>query len=121
MYPNTVIKIGSQVLLPIADHYRFVIHDVLPERGFKFKFGVRDRIIDYVISKAKHLEVRFKQFPDLSFNLNPIQWKALGKRQKQNGIFKNQPITFYCFFVDYKWDLTQKKHKQNENQGYLFA
>ena len=121
MIPNTIIKIGNQPLLPIGNHYRFRIYKTMPERGFKFKFGIREKIIDYVISKGKHLEVVFQEFPDIILNENPIRWKALGKRQKQVGLWKDNPFWIYWFYIDFYGNLTKKQNKQNENQGYLFA
>lgn len=37
---DNVLKIGSQELVPIGEGYRFVIQDVMPETGYKFKFGM---------------------------------------------------------------------------------
>jgi len=121
MLSNTIIKIGNQPLLPIADHYRFRIYKTMPERGFKFKFGIREKIIDYVISKGKHLEVVFPEFPSIILNENPIRWKALGKRQKQVGLWKDNPFWLYWYYVDFKGDLTQKKNKNIEGQKTLFV
>ena len=114
---DTVVKIGSQELIPIGEHYRFVIEEVLPHKGFKFKFSIRDKIIDLVVSKGKRLEVRFKEFPDLSFNLNPIEWLTLGKKKKEIKLFKNFPMILFYYFVGFNNELAKKPNPNG--QGLL--
>jgi hypothetical protein len=116
---DNIIKVGSQELVPIADYYRFVLQEVMPEKGFKFKFGIRDRVIDECLKRFKRLEVRFSEFPDLSFNLNPLEWQNLGEVKKQIGLFKNDPMKFYWFFVGFNNQLVPAREKQSVGQGVL--
>jgi len=118
-WPNpTLIQIGSQTLADIGDRLRFVIHDILPVRGFYGQFGIRDRIIEEAIKRAKPLEVLFEQREDWSILQNPIAWKAMGKVKKQVGYYKDRPMTFYWYFLDKYGRLT--KEKQQQEQEVLF-
>lgn len=119
MIPDTLLRIGSQELIPMEDCYRFVIQEVLPQKGYKFVFGIRKRIIDEMISRATRLEVIFTEFPEISFKLNPLDWKAKGKLKKEVKLFKSQPMSIYHYFVAFNGELTREK--QPEGQEVLFA
>ena len=111
---DTVLMIGSQQLLPVGNGYRFVIREVMPEKGFKFKFGIRDRILDEMIKRGKRLSVSFSDHPDLEIDMNPIEWRNKGEKKLQNGLFKNNPMKFYWYFVDFNGNLTNKKEAQGQ-------
>src|SRR3990167_8094211 len=112
--PNTVLRIGNQELIPMGYHYRFSIRRTMPERGFKFKFGIRERILDEMIERGTNLEVVFPEFPKIKFNENPAKLKEIGKRQKQVGFWKDNPFWHYWFFVDFKGDLARRQYKNAE-------
>lgn len=69
---DTVLRIGSQDLVPFGDSYRFVIQEVMPHKDFMFKFSVRDRILKEVLNRGKRLEVTFKEFPTLALRTTPF-------------------------------------------------
>jgi len=116
---DSVIRIGSQEIIPLGDYLRFVIDKVLPCPGFKFRFGIRKRIIDEVTKRGKRLEVRFNEFPDISFNLNPIQWLNLGELKKEVKLFKNSPMQIYYFYVGFNGELVTKRQLQPVGQEVL--
>lgn len=114
MIPDHILEIGSQQLIPMNDCYRFVIREVLPQKGYKFVFGIRKRIIDEMITRATRLEVIFTQFPEIVFKFNPIEWKAKGKLKKEVKLFKATPMPIYWYYVAFNGELT--KEKQPEGQ-----
>jgi len=114
------IEIGRQQLKVIDNVVYFQIKEVLRERGYWFKFGIRDKIIDYCVKHAKHLEASFKEFPELKFNKNPIMWLNLGQKKKQVGLFPTDPMFFYWYFVNTAGVLVKKKHKEAAEQATLF-
>ncbi len=115
MYPNpTIIKIGGQELYEIGDRLRFTIKEILPCRGFAGQFGIRDKIIEEAIVRALPLEVMFAEKPDWHIQMNPIRFKAMGKKKKQVGYYENRPMVFYWFYLNSRGEVT--KEKQNEGQ-----
>ena len=114
MLPDTILRIGSQELIPLDDCYRFVIHEVLPQRGYKFGFGIRKRIIDEMITRATRLEVIFTEFPDISFKLNPLDWLARGKLKKEIKLFKNHPMKLMFYWVAFNGELTRKRQPEGQ-------
>ena len=115
---DSILRIGSQDLIPIGDHYRFVIKEIMPEKGFKFKFGIRDRIIKEMTKRGKRLAVRFSDAPELEINMNHIDWFNKKDVKKQKGMFKD-PMTFYWYYVDFNGNLVNKREKQPEGQQVL--
>ncbi len=111
---DSILKIGSQELIPIGEHYRFSIKDVMPHTGYKFKFGLRDRVIKTMVERGKRLEVVFADHPDISFNMNPIEWLNKGEQKKQVGLFKNDPMTFYWYYVDFNGRIANRKEAKDQ-------
>lgn len=114
MLPDTILRIGSQELIPLDDCYRFVIHEVLPQKGYKFVFGIRKRIIDEMIKRATRLEVIFTQFPEITFKLNPIEWLAKGKLKKEIKLFKDSPMKIMWYYVAFNGELTRKRQPEGQ-------
>jgi len=119
MIPNTVLKIGSQELIPLGNRYRFSIHEVLPHTGCKFKFSIRKKIIDEMFNRATRLEVVFPEFPDIQINMNPVEWKNKGELKSEVKLFKERPMPVYYFYVDYKGELTTKPVREVAGQLQL--
>lgn len=113
-----IIKVGNQELYDIGDRLRFNIKEILPIRGFSGQFGLRDKIIEEAIARAKPLEVVFTERPEWTILKNPIQWKALGKLKKQVGYYANNPMKFYWFTLDRFGNIS--KVKQDVFQEALF-
>lgn len=114
-WPETkIIKIGSQEIYDIGDRLRFTIKEILPCRGYSGQFGIRDKIIEEAISRAKPLQVTFKERPDVVILMNPIQWKALGKLKNQVGYYSGNPMKFYWYKLSFRNEVT--KEKQVESQ-----
>ena len=99
---DTILKIGSQELLPIGDYYRFVIRETLPHKGYKFKFGIRDKLLKIVACKGKRLAVSFSEHPGLEFVHNPIRWLALGRPHYETKLFKDRPMLMHYFYVNFR-------------------
>ena len=110
---DSILRIGTQDLVPIGDSYRFVIREVMPERGFKFKFGIRDRILEEMVKRGKRLSVSFRDHPKLEITMNPIEWKNKGEKKLQKGMFK-EPMKFYWYFMDFNGNLTNKKQAEGQ-------
>lgn len=108
-----IIKIGSQELYDIGDRLRFNISEVMPHKGYRFKFGIRDRVLKEAIKRFKPLEIVFSQHPDMSFMMNPVRWMSIGEEKEQPGYFK-EPMKFYWFYITLNGEIT--KHKQPEGQ-----
>lgn len=113
-----VITIGNQTLYDIGDRIRFKIREILPCRGYAGQFGLRDKIIEEAIARAKPLEIVFDERPDWTILMNPIKFKALGKTKKQVGYYKNRPMTWYWFKLNFRGEIT--KEKAVERQAFLF-
>lgn len=113
-----IIQIGNQTLYDLGDRIRFKIKEILPVRGFAGQFGLRDRIIEEAIKRAKPLEIVFEERPEVTIFMNPIKFKAMGKKKKQVGYYANDPMTFYWYFLNSRGELTKKK--ENISQGFLF-
>ena len=111
---DSIIRIGSQDLIPVGGHYRFVIKEVMPEKGFKFKFGIRDRIVYEMVKRGKRLSVSFSDHPELEINMNPIEWLTKGDKKLQKGLFKNNPMKFFWYYIDFNGNLTNKKQAQGQ-------
>ena len=115
---DSILRIGSQSLIPVGNHYRFVIEETMPHTGCKFKFSIRERIIQEMIKRGIRLEVRFAEHPDISFNFNPIQWKNLGEKKYEVKLFKNNPMPVFYYYVGFNNQLVNKPDtKQAEGQG----
>jgi hypothetical protein len=118
-WPNpTIIQIGNQELYDIGDRIRFTIKEVLPCRGYAGQFGLRDRVVEEAIKRAKPLEIMFAEHPEWHVIMNPIKFKALGKLNKQVGYYANDPMKFYWFFLNGRGEIT--KQKQTAEQAFLF-
>ena len=96
---DKVLQIGSQTLIPIGDTYRFVITETMPHVGYKFKFGIPNKILKEILRRGRYLEVTFGEHPEISFTMNPLRWMNLGEVKEQVGNFKNLPMKFYWFYV----------------------
>ena len=119
--PPKEIRIGNQIILDYGDSLSYKIDKVLLHKGFKFTFGLRDKLINYAVSKAQRLQVSFKEFPDIKFKLNPIEWISLGERRKQNGYYKNDPMYFYFYYVNRFGNLVKKKQVDHVEQTTLLT
>ena len=113
-----IIQIGSQQLYDIGDRLRFTIKDILPVKGYYGQFGIRDRIIEEAIKRAKPLQIMFEQREDWVVMHNPIYYKAVGKLKKQVGYYKDNPMNFYFFYINNRGEITREK--ENQEQGVLF-
>ena len=121
MIPNTILLIGSQKLIPIGDHYRFVIAETLPHTGFKFKFSVRERILDEMIKRGTRLAVGFEEYPTLEINENPLYWKNIGEFKREVKLFKDHPMPIRYYYVIFIGELAPKNAKQLAGQPTLFT
>jgi len=119
MIPNSVLKIGSQELLPVGDRYRFSIKETLPHQGCKFKFSIRKRIIYEMFKRGTRLEVVFPEFPDIQICNNPVAWQNKGEFKQEVKLFKNNPMPVYYFYVDFNGELTHKPIKEEFYQEAL--
>lgn len=110
-----IIQIGSQDLYDLGDRIRFNIREILPCRGYAGQFGLRDKIIEEAIARAKPLEIVFAERPEWTIFMNPIKFKAMGKLKKQVGYYADRPMKFYWFFLSFRGELTKlKSHKEQE-------
>lgn len=110
--------IGNQELYLDQDKAVYTINEVLPQKGYKFAFGIRDRVFQECLKRGKKLEIKFKEHPNITFTENPIKWQMLGKEKKEVKNFKNRPMTLFYYFVDFQGQLTKKE--SDEHQTVLF-
>lgn len=117
-WEQRIIKIGNQDLYVLEDRVRYSINEVLPAKGFKFQFSLRDRVLREALRVAKPLEIVFQEFPEITIMHNPIRWLALGKMKQEVKNFKNHPMVFYYYNVDWRGEISKKPSA--ENQEVLF-
>ncbi len=108
---DSILKIGTQDLIPIGDTYRFVIQEIMPHKGFKFKFGIRDRVIQEVLKRGKRLSVAFSERPEIEFTMNPLKWMSMGEEKKQKGLFKDRPMRFWWFYVNFRNEIDKPRQE----------
>lgn len=110
-----IVQVGNQDLYDLGDRVRFKINEILPCRGYAGQFGLRDKIIEEAITRAKPLEIVFAERPEITIFMNPIKFKAMGKVKKQVGYYKDRPMTFFWYFLNFRGELTKlKSHKEQE-------
>lgn len=118
-YEARIIQIGAQQLYELHDRMRFTIKDILPAKGYYGQFGLRDKIIEEAIVRAKPLEVVFEEREDFHVIMNPIRFKALGKKKNQVGYYKERPMVFYWYNINSYGEVVTEK--QTEGQDVLFT
>lgn len=90
------------------------IKDIMPHPGTHGKFGIRDKVLQEVLKRGKHLEVVFKERPELIFKMNPLRWGLLGEKKKQVGLYKSDPMVFLWFYIGLNDELSAPTADPNQ-------
>jgi len=109
---DNIIQVGTQDLMPIGDSYRMVIKEIMPHKGTHGKFGIRDKILDTVLRKGKRLSVTFRERPGLEFTMNPIRWMSMGEEKQQVGLYKDTPMRFWWFYINYRDEIKKPEQER---------